>query len=134
MPSRLSSSSVVVGDDGNIVVLDDTHLLRIELEGGRSNTTASNSSNSNASLHHHGNIMMQFPIGSQHTSPGKRPLPRNHVCSFCLKTFCKSEDLKRHIRVHTGERPYCCTSCPYRSALKGNLKQHLKVHEKHSIL
>ncbi|KAF2368666.1 Zinc finger C2H2-type, partial [Trinorchestia longiramus] len=46
-------------------------------------------------------------------------------CDVCGKWFLLPKDLRRHIRVHTGERPFCCPVCPYRAAVKGNLKQHV---------
>lgn len=58
------------------------------------------------------------------------PLVKNHPCKYCLKSFSKTEDLKRHVRVHTGERPYSCPQCPYKAAQKGTLKQHFRTHQR----
>ncbi|XP_045180271.1 MDS1 and EVI1 complex locus protein EVI1-B-like isoform X11 [Mercenaria mercenaria] len=53
-----------------------------------------------------------------------------HVCVFCDKRFQRKLFLERHIRVHTGEKPYECPHCSYSSAQKGHLKQHIFL--KHS--
>ncbi|XP_063840691.1 zinc finger and BTB domain-containing protein 6-like [Scylla paramamosain] len=45
-------------------------------------------------------------------------------CCICYKTFIQKSDLKRHMRIHTGEKPYGCHLCPYR----GNQSTHLKKH------
>ena len=38
-------------------------------------------------------------------------------------------NLKRHMMIHWGEKPYHCPFCPHRSNQKGNLKTHiLKAH------
>lgn len=53
---------------------------------------------------------------------------KSFKCPHCKASFDQSNNLKIHIRVHTGIRPYQCTQCPRSFAQKGNLKTHIRVH------
>ncbi|OCT57662.1 hypothetical protein XELAEV_18003226mg [Xenopus laevis] len=52
-----------------------------------------------------------------------------HKCPFCPYTAKQKGILKRHIRSHTGERPYPCDVCGKRFTRQEHLRSHaLTVH------
>ncbi|KAL7639984.1 UNVERIFIED_CONTAM: hypothetical protein RMT77_009398 [Armadillidium vulgare] len=53
-------------------------------------------------------------------------LKRKYVCEFCNKRFGWSTDLKRHVILHTGERPFKCKWCPITFTRKFLLQNHMK--------
>uniref|UniRef100_A0A1A9WZF7 C2H2-type domain-containing protein n=1 Tax=Glossina brevipalpis TaxID=37001 RepID=A0A1A9WZF7_9MUSC len=52
-----------------------------------------------------------------------------HNCPHCCKIFKKAWDLKEHLHIHDGLKPYKCEHCPASFACKSNLRAHQKRHD-----
>lgn len=53
---------------------------------------------------------------------------RKVICAFCLRRFWSTEDLRRHMRTHSGERPFQCDICMRKFTLKHSMLRHRKKH------
>ncbi|XP_035664805.1 zinc finger protein 572-like [Branchiostoma floridae] len=57
-------------------------------------------------------------------------LPRILKCPYCQYLAMKSSHLKRHVRKHTGERPFKCPHCKYSAMRKEHLLRHFGFKHK----
>lgn len=54
------------------------------------------------------------------------PLMGRYSCNFCPWGTYKREDMRRHLRTHTGEKPFLCPHCPYRATQKAHVVAHIR--------
>ncbi|KAG5834596.1 hypothetical protein ANANG_G00263140 [Anguilla anguilla] len=51
-----------------------------------------------------------------------------YMCNICEVRFTRQDKLKIHMRKHTGERPYICLHCNSKFVHNYDLKNHLRIH------
>jgi len=52
---------------------------------------------------------------------------KSFPCSMCSSSFSRNHDLKRHIRIHLGIRPYKCDTCPKSFTRQDALNRHKNI-------
>ncbi|KAG8456849.1 hypothetical protein GDO86_002581 [Hymenochirus boettgeri] len=51
-----------------------------------------------------------------------------YMCNICEVRFTRQDKLKIHMRKHTGERPYLCIHCNSKFVHNYDLKNHMRIH------
>ncbi|KAJ8273470.1 hypothetical protein GJAV_G00101960 [Gymnothorax javanicus] len=49
-------------------------------------------------------------------------------CSVCRRSYSSIQNLRIHMRMHTGERPFPCRDCGKRFTDAGSLRKHARIH------
>lgn len=66
-----------------------------------------------------------FQVGVYSAFNGETKMAASKFCYICGKGFGDSWKLKRHLLVHTGEKPFVCPHCGYAANQKAALKTHI---------
>ncbi|KAL0882422.1 hypothetical protein ABMA27_000904 [Loxostege sticticalis] len=67
-------------------------------------------------------------LGFMPSDDRQRDRERRFACPFCGKCVRSKENLKLHVRKHTGERPFVCLFCGRAFGGKSDLTRHLRIH------
>ncbi|XP_022083895.1 transcriptional repressor CTCF-like isoform X2 [Acanthaster planci] len=59
---------------------------------------------------------------------GKKGAKKKVKCALCDYTAIQGYRMKRHMRIHTGEKPFMCAMCDQSFTQKSSLKEHLWKH------
>lgn len=53
---------------------------------------------------------------------------RPYECHLCRQVFSRSDHLHTHLRTHTGEKPYRCSHCMYAAPRRDMVTRHMRIH------
>ncbi|XP_026076567.1 zinc finger protein 831 [Carassius auratus] len=73
-----------------------------------------------------GTVLQQQRLVAPATSARPKSIGK-HICPQCGKDCLKPSVLEKHLRCHTGERPYPCTTCGISFKTQSNLYKHKRT-------
>ncbi|XP_051250229.1 transcription factor HIVEP2 [Dicentrarchus labrax] len=105
------------------------HVVSAQSPGPASHRKSTSSPEVQQQCSHSGMDQLSETVCKVEQKPQK---PGKYVCDYCGRACAKPSVLKKHIRSHTGERPYPCVPCGFSFKTKSNLYKHRKSHA-HSV-
>ena len=118
----------------------NAHLRRVHrVPAGRSaSVNLAGNGNILGALLHNKHSLLKKPIASTenksnsvndaHSGTGELSGSLKLRCEFCNYVGKYRAEVERHMRLHTGDKPFACLFCSYRSFWKGDMKRHLMKH------
>ena len=81
-------------------------------------------------LYHHIRCHMESIFTATPMATGPKSPDDMYKCPMfqCTYATTRTDCLKKHVRVHTNEKPFQCTACPYMAKEKRHLTVHMRLH------
>lgn len=134
--SNGASDSIVTVDDCRISGAESESKMgksderrRVPVSFASVSSIADSSENeSRADSKHESSSSHSAILGFMQNDDRQRDRERKFACPFCGKCVRSKENLKLHVRKHTGERPFVCLFCGRAFGGKSDLTRHLRIH------
>ncbi|XP_018012517.1 protein tramtrack, beta isoform isoform X4 [Hyalella azteca] len=107
---------------------DLTQALTLTCNSVQYPTTGQPGANPHSSLYNGGLIVSSLASGEASLKVNNM---NSVTCEICGKSFWSKSDRARHMRIHTGEKPFACPFCSYRANQNSSVVRHVKL--RHSL-
>lgn len=69
----------------------------------------------------------------QHLKATEAGVSNRYICQLCGRNFDRVSNLKRHMLLHSGIKPFKCLYCNYHATQKANVVQHLASRHRNEM-